>query len=62
MRRDAPLYAITNWNGDKFRETKQRFPFLNRFRDIVVSGDEKLLKPDPAIYELLPEPQRPEGR
>ena len=46
------LYAITNWNQDKFRETKLRFPFLNQFRDIVVSGDEKLIKPDPAIYEL----------
>jgi 2-haloacid dehalogenase len=50
--RDVPLYAITNWNQDKFRETKLRFPFLNLFRDIVVSGDEKLIKPDPAIYEL----------
>ena len=51
--RDAPLYAITNWNGDKFRETKQRFSFLNHFRDIVVSGDEGLVKPDPEIYHLL---------
>ena len=48
----TPLYAITNWNQDKFRETRLRFPFLNLFRDIVVSGDEKLIKPDPAIYEL----------
>jgi 2-haloacid dehalogenase len=49
----TPLYAITNWNGDTFRETKLRFPFLNLFRDIVVSGDEKLVKPDAAIFELL---------
>jgi 2-haloacid dehalogenase len=48
----VPLYAITNWNQDKFRETKLRFPFLNLFRDIVVSGDEKLIKPDLTIYEL----------
>jgi 2-haloacid dehalogenase len=48
----VPLYAITNWNQDKFRETKLRFPFLNLFRDIVVSGDEKLIKPDAAIYEM----------
>jgi 2-haloacid dehalogenase len=47
------LYAITNWNQDKFRETKLRFPFLNRFRDIVVSGEEKVVKPDPAIYRIL---------
>jgi 2-haloacid dehalogenase len=49
----VPLYAITNWNGDTFRATRDRFGFLSLFRDIVVSGDEKLLKPEPAIFELL---------
>ena len=52
-RNGTPLYAITNWNGDTFRATRQRFPFLNLFRDIVVSGDEKILKPEPAIFHLL---------
>ena len=28
------------------------YPFLNLFRDIVVSGEEKLIKPDPAIFEI----------
>jgi 2-haloacid dehalogenase len=51
--RHVPLYAITNWNSEKFRETKLRFPFLNKFRDIVVSGDEKLVKPDADIYNVL---------
>lgn len=49
----TPLYAITNWNQETFRETRQRFAFLDRFRDIVVSGDEGLIKPDPAIFALL---------
>ena len=49
----TPLYAITNWHQDKFRETRLRYPFLGHFRDIVVSGDEKLIKPDPGIYRLL---------
>jgi 2-haloacid dehalogenase len=50
----TPLYAITNWHQDKFRETQARFPFLGTsFRDIVVSGEEALVKPDPAIYRLL---------
>lgn len=49
----TPLYAITNWHQDKFRETRARFAFLGHFRDIVVSGDERLIKPDPAIYRLL---------
>ena len=51
--RGTPLYAITNWNSETFWETRERFPFLSLFRDIVVSGDEKLLKPEPAIFQLL---------
>jgi 2-haloacid dehalogenase len=52
--RGTPLYAITNFNQHKFRETLERFPFLGpSFRDIVVSGDEGVVKPDPAIYRLL---------
>jgi 2-haloacid dehalogenase len=51
--RGTPLYAITNFNQDKFRESRDRFPFLRLFRDVVVSGEERLLKPDPAIYRRL---------
>lgn len=47
------LYAITNFNRDKFRETRTRFPVLDGFDGIVVSGEEGLVKPDPAIYRLL---------
>ncbi len=52
-RRDVPLYAITNFSVEKFAEAQARFPFLRGFRDVVVSGAERLLKPDPAIYRLL---------
>ena len=52
-KKGASLYAITNWNGETFRETRARFDFLDLFRDIVVSGDEKIIKPDPAIFALL---------
>ncbi|MFN0194255.1 MAG: HAD family hydrolase [Aestuariivirga sp.] len=51
--RGAPLYAITNWSAEKFRETRARYKFLRYFRDIVVSGDEKLVKPDRRIYQLF---------
>lgn len=54
-KRGVPVYAITNWNGDTFRETRDRFDFLSLFRDIVVSGDERIIKPDPAIFHLLAE-------
>ncbi|MCC5618912.1 HAD family phosphatase [Nostoc sp. CHAB 5836] len=50
---DVPLYAITNFSAQKFAESRIRFPFLDRFRDVVVSAEERLLKPDPAIYHLL---------
>ena len=47
----VPLYAITNFSGAKWAETRSRFPFLaSVFRDVVVSGDEGLVKPDPEIY------------
>ncbi|MBL8669168.1 MAG: HAD family phosphatase [Alphaproteobacteria bacterium] len=53
LRIGRPTYAITNFNQDKFRETRARFPILDRFTGIVVSGDERVIKPEPAIYRLL---------
>lgn len=47
-----PLYAITNFGADTWVSFRPTFPLLDRFRDIVVSGMEKLAKPDPAIYAL----------
>ena len=50
---DVPLYAITNFSGEFFPEFRAReAAMFDRFRDIVVSGDEKLVKPDPEIYRL----------
>ena len=49
--RGVPLFAITNFSADfwpPFFAKEQAF--FRRFRDIVVSGEEKLLKPDPEIY------------
>ncbi|KZM48395.1 HAD family phosphatase [Labrenzia sp. OB1] len=52
--RGVPLYAITNFSTEKFGEARTRFPFLKTsFLDVVVSGEEKLIKPDPRIYEVL---------
>jgi 2-haloacid dehalogenase len=50
----VPLYAITNFASDTLVEAKRLYPFLaTSFIDMVVSGDEKLIKPDPAIYKVL---------
>lgn len=51
---DVPLYAITNFSAEKWDECQVRFPFLaNSFRGTIVSAHEKLVKPDPAIFELF---------
>ncbi|RMF70392.1 MAG: HAD family phosphatase [Alphaproteobacteria bacterium] len=48
--RGVPLYAITNYSAETFPRARQQFPFLGRFRDIVVSGEEGVVKPDPVIF------------
>ena len=51
--RRVPLFVITNFSADfwpPFHEREREF--FGRFRDILVSGEVKLLKPDPAIYFL----------
>ncbi|MEG3144955.1 HAD family phosphatase [Sphingomonas sp. RT2P30] len=49
----VPLFAITNFSGEFFPPFRAKYlEMFDRFRDIVVSGDEKLIKPDAAIYHL----------
>ena len=51
--RSTPLFAITNFSADFWAPFAAREQaFFGRFRDIVVSGREKLLKPHPDIYRL----------
>lgn len=47
-----PLYAITNFASAFWHAYRAEEPLFDLFGDIVVSGDEKLLKPDARIYEL----------
>jgi HAD superfamily hydrolase (TIGR01509 family) len=42
--------ALTNFNQDLFRVTQEAYPFLSTFRGITVSGEKRMVKPDPAIY------------
>lgn len=51
--REVPLYALTNWSAETFHHAEARFEFLGWFRDIVVSGRERVTKPDPEIYRRL---------
>ena len=53
--RAYPLFAITNFGSEFWQEFRPTEPMLDHFRDIVVSGDEKMVKPDPAIFRLAEE-------
>ncbi len=50
-----PLYAITNWSAETFPRARKRWDFLGWFDDIIISGEERAIKPDRAIYDVLVE-------
>lgn len=51
--RGVPIFVLTNFSADFWPpfHAKEK-AFFDIFRDILVSGREKMLKPDPAIYYL----------
>jgi 2-haloacid dehalogenase len=48
-----PLYALSNWSAETFPIALKRFEFLKWFRGVLLSGEAKLLKPDPRFFELF---------
>lgn len=46
----VPLFALTNWSAETWPYAERLYPFLERFRGIVVSGRIGMVKPEPAIY------------
>ena len=51
--RGVPLYALSNWSRETYPLAERRFKFLKRFRGIVISGHEGVIKPDPRIFQIL---------
>ncbi len=49
----VPLYALSNWSAETFPTARRRFDFLQWFQGILLSGEVRLIKPDPRIYELF---------
>jgi 2-haloacid dehalogenase len=47
------LLALTNWSYETWPVAIRDYDFLNHFEGILVSGKEKIKKPNPAIYELI---------
>ena len=49
----VPIYALSNWSAETFPIARRLFPFLGLFQGIVLSGEERLLKPDPRFFHVL---------
>lgn len=48
-----PIYGLTNWSAETITTTYNEHDFFELIDGIVVSGDEKLIKPDPKLYQVL---------
>ena len=47
------LHALTNWSAETFPIARDKFDFLGWFEHIIVSGEERVKKPDPRIFRIL---------
>ena len=48
------LFGLTNWSAETFPYALENYDFFKIFGgNIVVSGTEKVIKPDPKIWEVL---------
>jgi len=50
---NIPLFALTNFPADKYTDFQEKYDFMALFQDVIVSGVEKITKPDPRLYQIL---------
>lgn len=51
---DYVLFGLTNWSAETFPYALEHYDFFEAFHGkIVVSGEEKLIKPNPEIWKVL---------
>jgi 2-haloacid dehalogenase len=48
-----PVHGLTNWPAEKFGDAVEMFPFLSLLDPVVVSGRERVTKPDRALFDIL---------
>lgn len=51
----VPVFSLTNFGIDTYEIGADAYPFMRRFDRDFISGHMKVIKPDPAIYEMLEE-------
>ena len=47
------IYGLSNWSAETFPIAFNKYEFFNLFDGIIISGEVKIIKPDPAIFELM---------
>lgn len=47
------LFGLTNWSAETFPIARKLYSFFDIFEGIVISGEERLKKPDKRIYQVL---------
>ncbi len=55
LKKKYKMYGLTNWSAETFPIAWDRFEFFQVFEGILVSGEEKLIKPDKKIFERMME-------
>jgi len=50
--RGVPLYALTNFGAEFWARFRPMQPIFDLFADVVVSGEERSVKPEPRIYGI----------
>lgn len=49
----VPVFALTNASVETVQVVREMHNFMSCFADVVISGEEGLVKPDAAIFETL---------
>ena len=45
-------FVLSNWSWETFEGMEKEYPFLRKFDGLIISGKEKLVKPNQEIYKL----------
>jgi 2-haloacid dehalogenase len=48
-----PLHGLSNWSAEKFVPVRNQYAFLKIFDPLIISGQVRLVKPDPRIFNLM---------
>lgn len=52
-RRGYGIWGLTNWSKDLFPLVREQIPAFKLMDGIVVSGEERVIKPDARLYRIL---------